>query len=478
MASLSMIREFLVRLVMAACMALICGLAARGSEVTIAPEYANPDDRYKADVLLIAAHPDDETVDVAGYLARAILDEHRRAAVVYTTRGEAGDNANGNEHGSALGMEREMEARQALAILGVKNVWFLNAPNTDSHNVLSALEYMDHGSILGQVVRLIRLTRPEVIVTWVPIPVAGENHADHQAASVVANEAFDLAGDPSAFGEQVQAADTDDPGASAHDPEGLRPWQPQKLYFYSDSTDVPRCFWRRIMEPSPFRKNFVIGAGPMYSNTDISPTKGVPYSRLIAQEASFYLTQDGAIAKAALTHGDFKDFECPTRFIFGKSLVGGSLTADIFEGVTSVATPFVHPPRPPAHIQRGVSLTPGGQWEFYREFWSTHGLQGVADLLPLPEFAAGPGRVIHIPLIIRNATGSRQKITLTSVLPDGWTDQGSFTTFPLLPNSAYPVHRVLTIPATSKPGWYEVTWKAEVEGRESVTVAWRVYVPG
>jgi LmbE family N-acetylglucosaminyl deacetylase len=181
---------------------LIFMLAAQVLEAQPAAAYTRSDERYKADILLIVAHPDDETGDVAGYLARAIFDEHRRVAVIYTTRGEGGKNAVGNELGNALGAVREIEARRALAFFGVTNVWFLDAHDTGG-TVLRSLEFMDHGSTLAQVVRLVRLTRPEVIVTWLPLPVAGENHGDHQAASVIANEAFDLAGDPTAFAEQT-----------------------------------------------------------------------------------------------------------------------------------------------------------------------------------------------------------------------------------------------------------------------------------
>jgi len=46
-----------------------------------------PDDRYKADILVVVAHPDDDTL-ITTYLARAIFDQHKRVAVVYCTRGD------------------------------------------------------------------------------------------------------------------------------------------------------------------------------------------------------------------------------------------------------------------------------------------------------------------------------------------------------------------------------------------------------
>src|SRR5258708_26656911 len=48
-----------------------------------------PDERFKTDILVVVAHPDDEG-GVTPYLARAIYDEHKRVAVVYTTRGGSG----------------------------------------------------------------------------------------------------------------------------------------------------------------------------------------------------------------------------------------------------------------------------------------------------------------------------------------------------------------------------------------------------
>ncbi len=458
-------------------LACLLALGADASELKMAPEYAVPDGRYKADILVVVAHPDDETM-IASYLARATLDEHRRIAAIFTTRGEIGGSAVGNERGNALGFEREIEARRGLASLGVTNVWFLNAPNTPSQNVVRALEYWDHGSILAQVVRLVRLTRPEVIITWLPVFVVGENHADHQASSIVANEAFDLAGDSSAFSEQLGTAQRDALRGHGHNPEGLSPWQPKKIYYFSDATDMPTYWWRLPPEPSPFRKNFLDGAGPTYSSTDVSPAKRVSYAWLGAKETSFHLSQDGIVAETALQQGDLKAFEHPNQFVLGKSLVGGSSTGDIFERITHEPMPYVRPPEATAQTRRGVSLEVGGPWEFYRGFWKAHALERLSKLLPIPEVGTGPGmgHNIDIPLVIRNDTDTRQNVTLKSTLPNGWAEQARYSTFPLGPYSIYPVDSVLSVPATAQPGWYAATWTAEAGGRQIASVAWRVYV--
>jgi LmbE family N-acetylglucosaminyl deacetylase len=454
-------------------LALMFALGAYASESPTATEHAGSDERYKADILLIVAHPDDETGDVAGYLARAIFDEHRRVAVIYTTRGQGGGNGIGKQRGNALGAVREMEARQALAYLGVTNVWFLEASNVGG-TVLGSLEAMDHGSALAQVVRLVRLIRPEVIITWLPLPVAGENHGDHQAASVIANEAFDLAGDPTAFAEQTSGGQ--DAVADAG-PEGLRPWQSKKIYYFSDAYDASGYWWPKQASTSPYRKNFLDQAGPAYSNTEVSPAKRVSYARLSAEETSFYLTQSGGrIGKQAIARGVFTAFEPPMHFVLGKSLVGGSITGDVFEGVTPASIAFVRPPGFQPQTSRGMSLQLGGEWAFYREFWRAHALDTMANLLPVPEVSIGLGETLHIPLIIRNETESGQKVTVRAVLPNGWDEAASSATLSLPAKAAWPLHRVVSTPATGKPGWYELTWTAEAGGQQIGNILVRVYV--
>ena len=192
-----------------------------------------PDPRYKADILLVVAHPDDEVMATA-YLAREIYENHKRVAVVYQTAGDEGNNDVGPEQAAALGDIRQIEARRAVGSLGITNVWFLGGHDTVSQNVLTSLEHCGHGRCLDELVRIVRITQPSVILTWLPDFATGENHADHQASGVLATEAFDLAGDPTVFSEQVSPASNPDKNANLT--EGLRPWQPQKIYYFYNST--------------------------------------------------------------------------------------------------------------------------------------------------------------------------------------------------------------------------------------------------
>jgi len=213
-----------------------------------AAPFREPDARYKADILLVVAHPDDEGAATA-YLARAI-DEGKRVAVVYGTRGSSGGNEVGTEQAPSLGAIREIEARRANATLGITNVWFLGGKDTASQDVLVSLANWDHGAALEQLVRLMRLTRPEVVLTFLPGTFVGEDHGDHQAAGVLATEAFDLAGDPTVFPSQVAEP------LKRLEPylEGLRPWQPKKIFYFPDAE----------------REDIFRDKGPSYSVKEIS----------------------------------------------------------------------------------------------------------------------------------------------------------------------------------------------------------------
>ncbi len=415
-----------------------------------------PDERFKADLLLVVAHPDDET-EIGAYLARAIFDEKKRVAVVFGTRGNQGGNNQGMAQSAALGTIREIEARQALASFGVINVWFLNGLDTPGQSVLDSLETWNHGDSLGRLVRIMRLTRPSVVATWLPVWVAGENHGDHQAAGVVATEAFDMAGDPTAFAEQLA------PPKNRFDignlTEGLTTWQPEKLYFFSDTA-----------HPETLK-----GKGPAYLSTDISPSRHASYARLTAIECAFHLTQgdSGQLAKAALEKNDLHAFETPVLFVFGKSYVPSSTTADLFQGVIPAGVPYQSAPgyRDPKRTYPTIEL--GGSWKFYTAFWQAHGLNSLAGLIA-PEIQAKPSSRFVIPVVVQNPTNAQLPVKLSVELPDGWgfvrQPPGSFT---VDPQSDYS-YIFETKTAPEKKGWNFINIKAEAGGKEIGSVRIRV----
>jgi hypothetical protein len=297
----------------------------------------------------------------------------------------------------------------------------------------------------------VRLTRPEVILTWMPNYVVGENHEDHQGAGVLATEAFDSAANPLVFPEQVEAAR--DRLNIGNYGEGLRPWQPKKIYYFSDTIHF----------------DFFSGNGPEYPTADMSPLRKIPYSQIAAEAWSHYQTQND------FTAAQLKQFsEMPVRFIFGKSLVGGTATGDIFEGITPTPIPYVRargyePPSP------GVSFELGGPWAFYRAFWRAHNLEHMAKLYS-PEAQVAPGETFWIPLIIRNDTDSSRQITLRPSIPPGWAQKPEATVYRVASHDVYPIQLTLKSSESHKGTWQTLTWNAESDGQKIGTVSLRVDV--
>lgn len=409
-----------------------------------------PDARYKVDVLIVVGHPDDD-IEVAAYVAKLIEEQHKTAAVVYGTRGNSGGNAAGPEQSKALSDIREMEARHSLASYGIKNAWFMHGPDTPGGDVLHSLETWGHGQALEEVVRIFRITRPEVILTWMPNYVVGENHDDHQAAGVLATEAFDLAANPLAFPEQVEAPRN---RLSINNyGEGLRPWQPKKIYYFTDANHL----------------EFLAGKGPEYSTSDISPSRKIPYSRVAADAWGFYKTQND------FTDAQLKEFtETPVRLIFGKSLVGGSVTGDVFEGITPKPIAYVHArgyePPPP-----NVALELGGPWAFYHQFWGAHNIERLADLYS-PEAQVGPSDTLWVPLIIQNDTDSPKQVNVRATLPQHWKQTPDATTYTVAAHDFYSIQLTVTPDASQKGSWQNLSWEAEIDGKKIGTATLRVKV--
>ncbi|MCU7496645.1 MAG: PIG-L family deacetylase [Ignavibacteria bacterium] len=408
-----------------------------------------PDERYKADVLLVVAHPDDETA-VGSYLAKLIFDEHRKVAVIYTNRGQGGGNSIGIEQSQAMGEIREIEARKALAKFGIENVWFLNGYDTPGQDVLHALKNLKHGAALESMVRFIRLTRPEVIFTWLPHFVAGENHGDHQASGVVATEAFDMAGDPTAFPDQV--ATPRERMDIGNFNEGLNPWQANKIYYFSDADEE------------------VIAPGPKFDASEISPSRKLPYYEIASELNTPHLTQ-GDVSESGLKAqktGDFTEFKnYHNRFhlIFGKSVVRCSPEGDVFEGVTSGAHPYVAPrgyePRKP----EGLGIQLGGPFSFYEDFWRAHNIENVGPLIK-PEINVAYGSYLNIPVIIRNNTKDSVTVTLQAKLPEGFRLSSGEGRYFLAPGETYPIETFVFAPAEASRGPYEVIWNALSDGKQ------------
>ncbi len=448
-----------------ASLALASPLVRAAQQPRLATPLGEADERFKTDILLVVAHPDDEGA-ATPYLARAI-DEGKRVAVAYGTLGNSGANEAGAEQAAALGDIREIEARRACASLGITHVWFLGGKDTASQDVLASLASWGEGSALENLVRLVRLTRPEVILTFLPGTFIGEDHGDHQASGVLATEAFDLAGDPAVFPSQVAVP------LRRLEPylENLRPWQTKKIYYFPDAD----------------REDIFRGLGPQYSVRDLSKS-GKPYWRLALDEFLMHETQarhfgrqlegktDAQIEKMAADDG----WHNAISFVLGKSLVGGTAAGDIFERVRPGSIPFVRPAAAPVVAEPEFFVELAGPWKFYADFRREHALTHLPHPEP-PEIALQGGSTLVIPLLAHNGTSEAKEITLTADLPAGWSLRSGTGRFAVSAKQTASTRVEIDLPAVSddsskEPALQEVTIRAESNGKPIGAAKLRVEV--
>jgi len=163
-------------------------------------------------VLYVAAHPDDENTLLIAYLARG---RNYRTAYLSLTRGDGGQNVLGPEFGAELGVVRTQELLAARRLDGGRQFFSRAVDFGFSKDYRETLNIWDRQQVLSDVVRVIREFRPDVVITRFS-PVPGGTHGHHTASTILAMEAFKLAGDPKAFPEQQ-----------------LTPWQPKRILWNS-----------------------------------------------------------------------------------------------------------------------------------------------------------------------------------------------------------------------------------------------------
>jgi len=175
-------------------------------------------------VLYIAAHPDDENT---AFLAWGAKGQLVSTAYLAITRGDGGQNLIGPEAAELLGLLRTQELLAARRIDGAQQFFTRAIDFGYSKSPEETLAVWDREKVLSDVVRVIRTTRPDVVVNR--FPTTGEGgHGHHTASAILSVEAFEAAGDPGRFPEQIA--------------EGLRPWTPRRLYFnaFRFRPDQPR----------------------------------------------------------------------------------------------------------------------------------------------------------------------------------------------------------------------------------------------
>lgn len=161
----------------------------------------------------VVAHPDDEdggllTLEARGHGVDTLL--------MTLNRGEGGQNKLGSNLSDVLGVVRTEELLAADQYYGVQERFSRVADFGFSKTAEETFaKWGGHDVALGDMVRVIRTFRPDVLVARFS-GTTRDGHGNHQASSILAREAFRAAADPKRFPEQIA--------------EGLEPWQPKKFY--------------------------------------------------------------------------------------------------------------------------------------------------------------------------------------------------------------------------------------------------------
>jgi N-acetyl-1-D-myo-inositol-2-amino-2-deoxy-alpha-D-glucopyranoside deacetylase len=181
-------------------------------------------------LLLVHAHPDDETIGTGATMARYAA-EGVLVTLVTCTLGEEGEVlVPGLAHLAAdkddqLGAHRVGELAAAMEALRVTDSRFLGGPGRWRDSGMMSTPSNDHprcfwradlDEAVRELVAVVREVRPQVVVTY--DENGGYGHPDHIQAHRVTVAAFDAAADP------------------GFAPELGEPWQASKLYW----TAVPR----------------------------------------------------------------------------------------------------------------------------------------------------------------------------------------------------------------------------------------------
>ncbi|MEO6817636.1 MAG: PIG-L family deacetylase [Edaphobacter sp.] len=166
----------------------------------------------RASLIMVVAHPDDEDGGMLTYESRG---QGVDTSLLTLNRGEGGQNVMTSNYWDELGTMRTQELLAAGNYYGVHQYWTRVADFGFSKTMDEALKTWGQDRVLYDVVRVIRMTRP-LVVTSVFAGNVSDGHGQHQVSGMMAQEAYNAAGDPKMFPDQIKA--------------GLLPWTPLKVY--------------------------------------------------------------------------------------------------------------------------------------------------------------------------------------------------------------------------------------------------------
>jgi LmbE family N-acetylglucosaminyl deacetylase len=230
-------------------------------------------------VLEVTAHPGDEDGALLLYLSHGV---GAQVTLLTLTRGERGDSRMGIVDPTEQGLQRTMEQLASDAHYGAEQRF---TRVVDFGFARTANEVFDHwlghNAALGDMVRVIRETRPEIIVT--PFDAsAPDGDGQHEAAAILVREAFRAAADAKKFPEQLK--------------DEVEPWQAKRLFALSRSGAYSMAFnadERAVGEAESWQQQAQSALDEQHSQRGIwhAPREAVRHYRLIDSAPGFALAE-------------------------------------------------------------------------------------------------------------------------------------------------------------------------------------------
>src|SRR5262249_18374645 len=150
---------------------------------------------------LIDAHPDDED---GGMLALEARGKGVTSMLLTLNRGEGGQNKVGSNLFDVLGVLRTLELTASDRYYGVEQRFTRVADFGYSKSADETFQkWGGHDVALADVVLVIRKFQPDVVIARFS-GTSRDGHGNHEASSILAQEAYHAAADPKRFPEQLK----------------------------------------------------------------------------------------------------------------------------------------------------------------------------------------------------------------------------------------------------------------------------------
>lgn len=353
--------------------------------------------RQLGSALYIAAHPDDENTELLAYLARGRM---YRTAYMSLTRGDGGQNVLGSEFGEKLGVARTQELLAARKIDGAHQYFSRAIDFGFSKDYKETLNNWNRQEVLSDIVRVIRQFHPDVLITrFAPTP--GGTHGHHTASTVLAVEAFKLAGDAKAFPEQ-----------------GLAPWQPKRILWNVSKWQKDKFDGKNVTKMVTAGKDSV---------------SGEPFMELAETSRGMHKTQGFDLFRLANANE-------PREESF-QLLDGPAPSNDIFDGVDTTWN----------RVQGGAPIGKAAD-DILAQFKPDDAAASVPALLKLrTELNALP---VHDPVV------EEKRVQLDRVLQAclGLKVETTITNFSVVPGESINLHHSATVSANVPVRWISVQY--------------------